>query len=66
MLGLARATNDLAEGLNLLFERTVEIPRMRHGGRQTIGTMINEEAYLFAKYLRHEKETWVPRVATLT
>jgi hypothetical protein len=37
-------TNDLAEGLNLLFDRTVEIPRIRHGSRQTLDTLINEEA----------------------
>jgi len=55
-------TNDLAEGLNLLFERIVEIPRIRHGSRQILDTLINEEAYLFAKFLRHERETWVPRI----
>ena len=56
-------TNDLAEDLNLLFDRVVEIPRMRHGSRQTVDTLINEEAYLLAKFLRNEKETWIPRIA---
>jgi hypothetical protein len=59
-------TNDLAEGLNLFFERQVQIPRIRHGSEQTIDTLINEEAYLFAKFLRHERETWVPRMASPT
>jgi CRISPR-associated protein Cas1 len=58
-------TNDLAEGLNLLFDRMIEVPRIRHGSRQTIDTLINEEAYLFAKFLRHERETWIPRIADL-
>ena len=50
-------TNDLAEGPNLLFERIVEVPRIRHGSGQTLDKLINEEAYLFAKFLRHERET---------
>jgi len=37
-------TYDLAEGLNSLFESVVEIPRMRHGKRQMLVTLINEEA----------------------
>jgi hypothetical protein len=57
-------TNDLAGGLNLLFDRIVEVPRIRHGSRQTLDTLINEEAYLLAKFLRHERETWVPRIAS--
>jgi hypothetical protein len=58
-------TNDLAEGLNLLFERVVEVPIIRHGSRQTLDTLISEEAYLLAKFLRHERETWIPRIASL-
>jgi len=58
-------TNDLAEGLKQLFEKTVEIPRMRHGSKQTLDTLINEEAYLLAQYLRNEKQSWTPRLATI-
>jgi hypothetical protein len=57
-------TNGLAEDLNLLLERKVQVPRIRHGSEQTSDTLINEEAYLFAKFLRHERETWVPRIKT--
>jgi hypothetical protein len=57
--------NGLAEDLNLLFDRFVEVPRIRHGSRQTVDTLINEEAYLFAKFLRNERETWVPRIPNL-
>ena len=57
--------NSLAEGLNLLFEREVQIPRIRHGSKQTLDTLINEEAFLLARYLRNEKQTWIPRTAVL-
>jgi hypothetical protein len=30
--------------LNLYFESKVEIPRIKHGSRQTLETLINEEA----------------------
>jgi len=55
-------TNELAEDLNGLFDRVIEIPRIRHGSKQTLDTLINEEAYLLARFLRNEKQTWTPRV----
>jgi len=55
----------LAEDLNALFERTVEIPRIKVGKRQTLETLISEEASLFAKYLRGEREAWNPRIVSL-
>lgn len=58
-------TNDLAEGLNNLFEREVEIPRMRHGNRQTLDTLISEETLLLASYLRNERKEWKPRIPTV-
>jgi hypothetical protein len=30
--------------------------------RQTIDTLISEEALLFAKYIRKEKKEWLPRI----
>jgi len=38
---------------------------MRVSERQTIETLINEEALLFAKYLRDEIKTWIPRSTKL-
>ena len=55
-------TDSLAEDLNMFFDRMVNIERMKIGSRQTIDTLISEEALLFAKYLRHEKESWIPRL----
>jgi CRISPR-associated protein Cas1 len=54
-------TDELAEGLNNLCDKMVEIPRIKHGNRQTIDTLINEECLLFAKYLRNERRDWIPR-----
>ena len=58
-------TNELAEDLNNFFRRIVEIPRIRIGRRQTIETLITEESLLLAKYLRGERKTWIPRIASL-
>ena len=55
-------TDSLAEGLNGLFSREVEIPRIKHGKRQTLDTLISEEALLLAKFLRNERQTWAPRI----
>jgi CRISPR-associated protein Cas1 len=58
-------TRDFLDQLNAFFESYVEIPRIKHGERQTIETLINEEALLFAKYLREEVPAWSPRIASL-
>ncbi len=52
--------------LNDYFETVIEIPRMKKGERQTIETLISEEALLFAQYLRNERRDWNPRVPTLS
>jgi hypothetical protein len=36
------------------------------GKQQEIETLINEEALLFARYLRSERQTWIPRIAMLS
>lgn len=40
----------------------IEIPLIRHGKRQRIETLINEEALLLAKYIRKESSDWIPRI----
>jgi hypothetical protein len=47
------------------FESKVEVHLIRHGDRQRIETLINEEALLLAKYLRNERQKWIPRVSYL-
>jgi len=55
-----------AEGLNQFFITVVQVARIKQGSRQSLDTLINEEAYLLAQYLRNEKQPWVPRLATLS
>jgi hypothetical protein len=50
---------------NGYFGSKVEVPRIKVGKRQILETLINEEALLFAKYLRHERQTWNPRIVVL-
>ncbi len=45
---------------NELLETKIEVQRMKVGRKQTVETLINEEAMLFAKFLRKEKTTWTP------
>jgi hypothetical protein len=55
-------TDSLADGLNGIFNREVEIPRIKIGQKQTCGTLIKEESLVFAKYLRNEIKTWTRRI----
>jgi hypothetical protein len=55
-------TDDLAEALKELFDRKVSIPRIRHGFQQSIDTLINEETILLVKYLKNERNEWIPRI----
>jgi CRISPR-associated protein Cas1 len=59
-------TRNLIKSLNEYFQTKVEIPRIRVKKKQEIETLINEEALLFAMYLRNERESWKPRIAHLT
>lgn len=43
----------------------IEIPRIIIGEKQELETLINEEALLFAEFLRNETESWQPRTAIL-
>jgi hypothetical protein len=52
--------------LDKFFELKVEIPRIKIGKKQTIETLINEEALLFAKFLRNEKGNWNSRIVNFT
>jgi CRISPR-associated protein Cas1 len=58
-------TRDFTAKLGAYFESFVEIPRIRVGKRQTIETLIGEEALLFAQHLRNQLKTWNPRVPIL-
>jgi hypothetical protein len=36
------------------------------GNEQEVETLINEEALLFAMFLRNERQSWKPRIVYLT
>ena len=57
-------TRDLMRQLDKFFESIVEIPGMQVGKKQTVETLINEEALVFAKYLRNKRTMWIPRIAS--
>jgi len=57
--------NEFTNKLNEYFLSRVSIPRMKVGAQQEIETLINEEALLFAKYLRGELKPWNPRIVNL-
>lgn len=59
-------TKELTQKLNSYFETKIGIPRIRHGLKQSLETLINEEAYLLAKHLRNEILTWKPRIPLLS
>lgn len=59
-------TGDLVEKLFCFFDSYVNVSRIRHGSRQTVETLINEEALLLAKYLRKERKTWNPRIVMIS
>jgi hypothetical protein len=58
-------THGFVRSLNRCFEDKIDVPRMRVGEQQEIETLINEEALLFAQYLRNEKQSWIPRITSL-
>jgi len=58
-----RQTRDLINRFNNFFESKVEIPRIKVGKRQTVETLINEEALLLAEFLRDDRRIWTPRIA---
>jgi len=58
-------TSEILDELNRFFETRVEVKRIRNGEHQTLETLINEEALLFAKYLRRKINNWNPRTALI-
>ena len=59
-------TRQLIKQLDHFFETTVEVPRVKIGRRQTIETLISEEALLLAKFLRGGTKSWIPRIPPST
>ena len=58
-------TREFMALLDDFFESIVDVPRLKHGDRQAISSLINEEAMLLGKYLRKEDKMWIPRIPIL-
>lgn len=58
-------TRDMRNAFYGYLEQKVDIPRIKHGNRQSIETLISEECLLLAKYLRGKRKTWIPRIPSL-
>ena len=59
-------TRCLMKQLREFFQLKIRIPRIRWGKKQEIETLINEEAYLLAKYIRGERQDWKPRIPSFS
>ena len=53
------------KALNKYLESNDKIPRIKVGKKQTLETLINEEVLLLARFLRNEKNNWIPRIAEI-
>jgi len=56
---------EFLDRLENYFQTRVNVPRVKHGKRQELETVINEEAMLLASYIRGKK-IWEPRVVPLS
>jgi hypothetical protein len=54
-------TREFMALLDDFFESVVDVPRLKYGERQSITSLINEEALLLGSYLRDENIKWKPR-----
>jgi CRISPR-associated protein Cas1 len=55
-------TKRMMKELQEYLDSKIEVPLIRHGKRQRIETLINEEILLLAKYIRNEILAWNPRL----
>jgi hypothetical protein len=53
------------KSLSAYFLTEVKMPRYRMGKKQELETLINEEAILFAKFLRDDSETRTQRIVSI-
>lgn len=54
--------NDLTKRFYAYLDWKVAIPRIGHGNKSSVETLISDEASLLASYLRNEKKEWQPRL----
>jgi len=57
-----KKTDELMRRFYAYLDWHINIARIRHGNRSSIETLISEECYLLASYIRNEKKDWLPRI----
>ena len=60
-----RTQREFFRDVNSYFRAEVEVPRVRVGKRQEIESLIGEEAFQLARYLRGELPKWSPRMTEI-
>ena len=60
-----KKNRELIGTLHDFFRKEVDVPRVKRGNKQEIESLINEEAFLLARYLRNERKEWIPRIVNL-
>lgn len=58
-------TRRMMRELECYFELRVDIHAIRHGKRQRLETLINEETLLLAKFIRGDNKIWQPRIVDI-
>ena len=48
--------------LDDFFDSMVDIPCLKHGNRQSMGSLINKETLILGKYLKNEKKYGSPEL----
>jgi CRISP-associated protein Cas1 len=56
---------ELIQSLYCYFRSNVSVARKNRGKQQELESLINEEAFQLAKYLRDEKANWEPRIVEI-
>jgi hypothetical protein len=61
-----KKNRELVSRLHDFFKKEINVPRIKRGNKQEIESLINEEAFQLAKYLRDKKGSWSPRIVELS
>ncbi|MDQ1279106.1 MAG: hypothetical protein QG670_366 [Thermoproteota archaeon] len=52
--------------LQEFFESIIDVPRMKVGKKQSLNSLICKETSLFARRLKDESKSWIPRLPEIT
>ena len=58
-------TREFMALLDDLFDSMIDVPRVKHSSKQSIGSLINEETTILGNYIKKEEKMWIPRIFIL-